>query len=127
MGSLQARGERGDYLLTNIFKEYKVASDIKFIASIDLWESNWIQGDDLTSELIMTKSFNDYNMKVLRKTWWQQSDDKRSIVSLTAELQIVKDSNIKTASILRGIKKNSPADTSGSTKRYNLNDLKHAW
>ena len=94
-GSLQARGERVDDLLTNIFKEYKVALDINFLARIDLWESNWMQEDDLTSELLMTKFLNDYNMKVMRRTWAQQSDDQHSIVALTADLQIIKDSNIQ--------------------------------
>ena len=40
VGSLQARGERVDDLLTNILKGYKGATDVKFVASIDLWESN---------------------------------------------------------------------------------------
>ena len=40
VGSLQARGERVDDLLINLFKGYKIATDIKFVASIDLWESN---------------------------------------------------------------------------------------
>ena len=35
--SLQARGEILYDLFTHIFKEYKVASDIKFVSSIDLW------------------------------------------------------------------------------------------
>ena len=85
------------------------------------------QGDDLTPELLMTNSLNDYNMKVLRKTWGQPSDDQRSIVALTAELQTIKDSNIQlSASVLRNIQKKTPPDTSG-TKRYNPNDPKYAW
>ena len=71
VGSLQARGERVDDLLTNIFKGYKIASDIKSVASIDLLEISWMLGDDLTSELLMTKSLSNYNIKVLRKTWEQ--------------------------------------------------------
>ena len=81
---------RVDDLLTNLFKGYKISSDVKFVANIDLWESNWMQGDDLTSEIIMTKYLNDYNMKVLCKTWGKQSDDQHSIVALTAELQTIK-------------------------------------
>ena len=69
--SFQAREERVDDLLTNIFKEYKVASNIKFVSSIDLWERSWIQGDDIKSDFLMTKSLNGYNVKVLRKTWRQ--------------------------------------------------------
>ena len=104
VGNLQARGERVDDLLTNLFKGYKIATDVKFVASIDLWESNWMQGDDVTPELLMTKSLNDYNIKVLRKTWEQQSDDQRSIVALTVELQNIKDSNIQlSVSVLRNI------------------------
>ena len=79
----------------NLFKGYKISSDIKFVASIDLWESNWIQGDDLTPKLLMKKSLNNCNMEVLHKTWGQQSDDQRSIVVLKAELQTIKDSNIQ--------------------------------
>ena len=75
VGSLQARGERVDDLLTNLFKGYKISSDVKFVASIEQWESNLMKGDNLIPELLMTESFNDYNMKVLRKTWVQQSDD----------------------------------------------------
>ena len=36
VGSLQARGEKLDDLMTNLFKGYKVASDIKFVARIKL-------------------------------------------------------------------------------------------
>ena len=42
MGSLQTRGERVDDPLTNLFKGYKIASDVKFVASIGLWEINWM-------------------------------------------------------------------------------------
>ena len=40
VGNLQARGKRLDDLLTNVFKGYKTASDIKFVASIDIWGSS---------------------------------------------------------------------------------------
>ena len=86
-----------------------------------------MQGDELTSELLMTKSLNDYNMKILRKTWGQQSYDQLSIVSLTVDLQTIKESNIQlSASVLSNIKKKVPSDTSVATKRYNPNDPKHA-
>ena len=39
VGILQARGERVDDLLTNLLKGYKIAPDVKFVGSIDLWES----------------------------------------------------------------------------------------
>ena len=71
VGSLQDREERVDALLTNLFKGYKISSDVKFVASIDLWEINRMQGDDLTPELLMTNPLNDFSMKVLRKTWGQ--------------------------------------------------------
>ena len=85
-----------------------------------------MQGDDLTPELLMTKSLNDYNMKVLRKTWGQQSNDQRSIVALIAELQTIKESNIQlSASALRNIQRKTPSDTSGA-KKYNPYDPKDA-
>ena len=66
-------------------------------------------------------------MKILRNTWGQQSDDQRSIVTLTAELQTIKDSNIQlSASVLRNIQKKKPSDSSGP-KKYNPNELKHVW
>ena len=127
VASLQARGERVDDLLTNLFKGYKIASDAEILASIDLWESNWMHGDDLTPELLMTKSLKDYNMKVLWKTWGQHSDDQRSIMYLTAELQTIKDLNIQlSVSGLRNIQKKDTPGTSG-TKRYNPIDPKYAW
>ena len=76
----------------------------------------------------MKNFLNDYNMKVLHKTWGQKSDKQHSIVALIAELQTIKDSNIiLSASVLRYIKKKSPSDTSGAIKRYNPNDPKHTW
>ena len=87
-----------------------------------------MQGDDLTSKLLIMNSLNDYNIKVLRKTWGQHSDDQRCIVALITELQTIKDSNIRlTASVLRNIQKKTPSDAPGTTKRYNPNILKHAW
>ena len=46
-------------------------------------------------KLLTTKSLSDYNMKKLRITWGEYSEDQRNIFTFIAALQIVKDSNIK--------------------------------
>ena len=67
-------------------------------------------------------------MKVLRKTWGQQSDGQRSIVVLTAEIQTIKDSNIQiSVSVSRNIKNKVTSNASGVTCKYHRNDPKHIW
>ena len=39
--SLLAYGEI-DNIITNLFKGYKIASDVKFVARIGSWEINWL-------------------------------------------------------------------------------------
>ena len=62
---LVVRGEVVDDLLTYLFIGYKVVSNIKFVAFIDLQESNYLQGNDLTPQLLMTNALNDDNTKII--------------------------------------------------------------
>ena len=104
-GGLLARGERVDDLITNLFKGYKVADDIEFVSSIKLWESAYYQGDDLTADTLMSKALNDYNAKVISQSWGAQSEEQTNIIALKAELQDIKDQNIKlSTSVLKQLK-----------------------
>ena len=70
----------------------------------------------------MTNSLNDYNIKVLLKTWGQQSDDQCSIVALPADLQTIKESSIQlSASVLRKIQKKTPP------RNIRLKEVQHSW
>ena len=63
----------------------------------------------------MTKYLNDYIIKVLHKTWGEQSDDQRSILALATELQTIKEYNIQlSASVLRNIQKKAHQEQRGT-------------
>ena len=102
---LKARDERVDDLMTHLFKGYKIASDIKFVAYIELQETQYMQGSDLTTDLLMTQALNDYNTKIISNTWGAPSDEQRQIVALSAELKTIKDDNIELSrSVLNKLK-----------------------
>ena len=92
---LKARDERVDDLMTHLFKGYKIANDIKFVAYIELQETQYMQGSDLSTDLLMTQALNDYNTKIISNTWGAPSDEQRQIVALSAELKTIKDNNIE--------------------------------
>ena len=104
---LRARDERVDDLMTHLFKGYKIASDIKFVAYIELQETQYMQGSSLTTDLLMTQALNDYNTKLISNTWGAPSDEQRQIVALSAELKTIKDNNIELSrSVLDKLRKN---------------------
>ena len=108
---LEVRGEKIDDLITHHFTRYKIANDVKFVAFIDLQKSSYLQGSDLTRELLMTNSLNNCNTKIIQIDWGAQSEEQRQIVALSVELRTVKDSNIELSqSILKTIKK-TPSNT----------------
>ena len=45
--------------MTHLFQGYKIASDIKFVAYIELQETQYMQGSNLTTDLLMTQALND--------------------------------------------------------------------
>ena len=103
---LNTRAERVDDLMTHLFQGYKIAGDIKFVAYIELQETQYMQGSSLSTELLMTQALNDYNTKILNNTWGAPSDEQRKIVALSAELKSIKDNNIELSkTVLDKIKK----------------------
>ena len=94
-----------DDLLKHLSAGYKIANDVKFVAFIDIQESNYLQGSDLTPELLMTNALNDYNTKIIQNTWGLQSEKQRQIVALSAALKTRKDDSIELSqSVLKKVR-----------------------
>ena len=81
-GNLLARGERVGDTIIDLFKGWKIVSDVNFIASIELREILWIQGDGILIEILATTALNNYNIKMIRNIWGTQSKDQRGLVVL---------------------------------------------
>ena len=118
VSGLEARNEAIDDLLTHLFAGYKIASDTKFVAYIELQETQYMQGSSLSAQLLMTQALNDYNTKIINNTWGAPSNEQQQIVALSAELKTIKDSNIELSqSVLKKLKNGKQRDTSEDSWR----------
>ena len=87
MENLAARGATTQDLLTDLFRAYKQASDQKFIEYIELKESDYEDGSDITAEQLMTLAQNKYQTKVENGTWNAPSEAEEKIIALEAEVK----------------------------------------
>jgi hypothetical protein len=84
---LEARGEKSDDLLTNLFKGYKKCSDEEFV--------NWVQSKQdayyekqitLNPEKLMSFAKDKYTTQVEEGTWMLKTTSQKRIVALTAQV-----------------------------------------
>ena len=87
MENLAARGATTQDLLTDLFKAYKQASDQKFVEYIELKESDYEDGSDITAEQLMTLAQNKYQTKTENGTWNAPTEAEEKIIALEAEVK----------------------------------------
>jgi hypothetical protein len=115
---LLARGERCDDIMINLFKGYMAASDSEFVRYIKTKKDAYDDGGDLTSDALMTLALNKYEMLKKQDAWNAKSIEQEQIVALSAELQKIKDANLKLAKSIKDKKssKGKKDDKGGSGK-----------
>ena len=72
---LNARGEKVDDLVMQLFHGYKSAIDSKFIEYIETKEEKYLDGDEMQSETIMQLALNKYTMRKDKSEWGAPTDD----------------------------------------------------
>ena len=83
---LQARGERTEDLLVNLFKAYKSCKDQEFVKWSREKQDRYNEGQDITPEELMTLADNKYQSLLDEGAWLQQSDEQKRIVAMTAKI-----------------------------------------
>jgi hypothetical protein len=94
---LRARGERCDDIMINLFKGYMCASDSEFVRYMRQKKDHYDDGNDMTPEELMTLALNKYETLNKQDLWNAKSQEQEQIVALTAELNKIKDANLKLA------------------------------
>ena len=84
---LAARGQTSDDLLVNLFKGYKACTDNKFQAYIELKESEYEEGAELTATMLMQLALNKYQARLEKKEWNAPSPEQQKILALEVELK----------------------------------------
>jgi hypothetical protein len=98
---LLARGERCNNIMIKLFKGYMAASDSEFVRYIKTKKDAYDDSGDLTSEALMTLALNNYEMLNKQDAWNAKSIKQEQIVTLSAELQKIKDANLKLAKSIK--------------------------
>ena len=83
---LEARGERTDDLLVNLFKAYKACKDKEFTTWVKTKEDAYNEGNDFTPEELMTLADNKYQSLIDAGNWLQQTEDQKRIVAMAAQI-----------------------------------------
>ena len=78
---LEARGERSEDLLDNLFKGYKVATDGKFVQYIEQKEMEYFDGVHMTTDSLMQLAENKYTARVDRGEWGGKSEEQKQIIA----------------------------------------------
>ena len=112
--SLAARGQTSDDLLVNLFKGYKACTDHKFMAYIELKESEYEEGGALTPTHLMQLALNKYQARVEKKEWNAPSPEQQKILALEAELKKMK--SAKRPQQSNETKKGANSDKQGGQK-----------
>jgi hypothetical protein len=83
---LEARGEKTDDLLVNLFKAYKACGDEEFVGWVKFKENAYNEGAPLTPIELMSLADNKYKTQFESGQWMQTTKSQKRIVALTAQV-----------------------------------------
>mmetsp|Transcript_13527 Transcript_13527/g.16566 ORF Transcript_13527/g.16566 Transcript_13527/m.16566 type:complete len:395 (+) Transcript_13527:295-1479(+) len=95
---IKARGERCDDIMSNLFKGYLCITDKDFVSYIKLKKNEYDDGADLSPERLMQLALNKYKILTTKEMWGAPSSKEVQITALSAQVQGLKDSNLRTLS-----------------------------
>ena len=133
---LKARGQRTDDMMTNLFRGYLAASDRDFVTYILRKKDEYEDGEDITDSSLMSLALNKYKTQVRDGKWNQLSPEQEQIVALNANIQELKDDNLKLSKAISSKKSKSKdkekklkkkGKRNKSNKSKSKNNGKWAW
>ena len=81
--------ETGDVtsnLIMELFKGYKVAADHEFVKYIKTREDRYLEGEDLTDNLLMQLALNKYTIMKENSEWGAPTEQEEQMTALSAKL-----------------------------------------
>lgn len=106
---LEARRQRSDDILSNLFKGYKEAEDDEFVAYIKRKEEDYEEGNDpFTYEQLMQQAENKYKIRVQNKTWKAPSKQDEQLLALQAKVKQLESKRQKNPSTPKKDKEKQP-------------------
>jgi hypothetical protein len=92
---LKSRGEKSDELIVNLFRGYLAATDYKFTQYIERLQERYEEGETMEYATLMTLALNKYTVLKGKLEWGALSQDRQEIVALSANVQRLKDQNLR--------------------------------
>ena len=89
-GSLVARGQRSEALLTHLFKGYLAASDKTFVKYINEKMDRYEEGEEITANKLMQLADNKYRLLKERDEWDAPSAEEEKLLALQTEIEKLK-------------------------------------
>jgi hypothetical protein len=93
IAGLAARGEESNDITINLFKGYKAASDQVFVKYIKDKETIMHEGSKISDQLLMNLALNKYLLLIEDNTWNTKTEDQEKVIALSAQLDLLKQSN----------------------------------
>ena len=118
LDGLSARGETTNDLVVNLFKAYKVVSDLPFKQYITHIKDNHDDGTKIyTEHELMQKTVTFYKKAIQDKEWEQPSEEQKNVLTLQAELKTLKKKAEKHVKFDKSAKKGNSTKGSSSKKK----------
>ena len=118
LDGLSARGETTNDLVVNLFKAYKVVSDLPFKQYITHIKDNHDDGTKIyTEHELMQKTVTFYKKAIQDKEWEQPSEEQKNVLALQAELKTLKKKTEKHVKFDKSAKKDNNSKGSASKKK----------
>ena len=89
-GSLAARGQRSEALLTHLFKGYLAASDKVFVKYITEKMDRYEEGDEMSADHLMQLADNKFRLLKEREEWDAPSAEEEKLLALQTEVEKLK-------------------------------------
>ena len=89
-GSLVARGQKSDALLSHLFKGYLAASDKAFVKYINEKMDRYEEGEEITADKLMQLADNKYRLLKERDEWDAPSAEEEKLLALQTEIEKLK-------------------------------------
>ena len=89
-GSLAARGQKSEALLTHLFKGYLAASDKVFVKYITEKMDRYEEGDDMSADRLMQLADNKFRLLKEREEWDAPSAEEEKLLAFQTEVEKLK-------------------------------------
>lgn len=112
---LNARGEKTDDLLTNLFKGYLAVKDERFLDYMERKQTNYEEGEDITVNQLMDWAKNRYEILHQKGLWEAPSKAEQQILALQTQVSDLKKKNKNNSSNRNG-NRNSNKNNNNNNK-----------